>query len=81
MKDLGEAEEKEKEEQVKKEQKKEESSKRGFTFDRSKTFFTNLVVMIRSLKEHDKHIELKKAYIQNKNQMDVMEDDLKARYI
>lgn len=37
--------------------------------------------MMKSVKQQENYIGIQKEFIKSKNQMDVSEDDLKARYI
>lgn len=56
-------------------------AKKTYSFDHSRTFFRNLVEMIKFLKQQETHEKLKEEYNKRKNQMDVSENDLKKKYI
>jgi inositol 1,4,5-triphosphate receptor type 1/inositol 1,4,5-triphosphate receptor type 3 len=68
-------------EEDKEKEKETEVVKKTYAFDHSRTFFRNLVEMIKSLKQQETHEKLKEEYIKRKNQMDVSENDLKKKYI
>ena len=61
--------------------KKEGGNKNKFQFDRTKTFFRNLINMMRWIKQVDSLLEVTNNMNDNKNQMDVSEEDLRDRFL
>ena len=50
-------------------------------FDRTKTFFRNLISMMKWVRQQDQFLEVEKDMTEKKNQMDVSEEDLRDRYL
>ena len=55
--------------------------KNKFAFDRTKTFFRNLISMMRWARQIDTILDVQNKMTENKNQMDVSEEDLRDRYL
>lgn len=57
------------------------AAKNKFAFDRTKTFFRNLISMMRWARQIDTILDVQTKMTENKNQMDVSEEDLRDRYL